>query len=371
MNLSELIAKFHQDIREPSSNTRFNSTEVTSWLNEGYKKLLLHFDLQDTEREVLRTNVYTNCSDAGTSTGTTLYVDSVAGMTVGQCLYVWGDTTMERVYIASISSLTVTLVSPGLVNSYTDGDYVASNQVWLPVNYSNIIAVTFEESTTTEHSVYPLKPQTQQHQIFKEGTTLQAYGQPTHYWIGELDRTSELSLTASGGTNTTTIVQPTLAGTVNDYYNDWYVENQTHTGHSRVTDYVASTKTLTISPAITSQTTSDVFNIIRMLRPLNLNVVPDAQYNFWIKYNAMNSDLVNNWDTPIFDELHHEVLVKYAIYKANLRSYNPQDAEIRFADFKDFVKDMEKRIWYPTDGSLSWRTANDIIENKTNSFFGR
>jgi len=371
MNLSELIAKFYQDIREPSANSRYTSTEVTSWINEGYKKLLLMFDLRDTEREVLRTNAYTLCSDAGTSTGTTLYVDSVAGMTVGQCLYVWGSTTMERVYIASVSSLTITLESPGLTNEYTDGDYVASNQVWLPVNYSSIIAVTFEETTGTDHAVNPLKPLFQPHQIMKEGTTLQAYGQPTHYWIGELSQTSETSLTTSGGTNTTTVVCPTLAGTVDDYYNDWMLVNQTRTGYSRISAYVASTTTITISDAITSQVATDTFDVIRQLRPLNLDVVPDAQYNYWIKYNAMNSDLSNNWDMPIFDALHHEVLVKYAIYKATLRGRDSMAMKDKYEDYQDFLRDMKRHIWYPTDGSLSWRTARDIAKNKPKFFFGR
>lgn len=64
---------------------------------------------------------------------------------------------------------------------------------------------------------------------------------------------------ADAGTNTTTIVDAALTSTVDSYYIGAKVYNSTRSLWSVVTDYVASTKTLTISPAIASQTNGDVY----------------------------------------------------------------------------------------------------------------
>lgn len=80
-------------------------------------------------------------------------------------------------------------------------------------------------------------------------------------WIELTER--ETSLTADAGTNTTTIVDAGLSSTTDDYYNGWIVYNSTRTTAAIVTDYVGSTKTLSLSWAIASQTTGDSYFICR------------------------------------------------------------------------------------------------------------
>lgn len=67
-------------------------------------------------------------------------------------------------------------------------------------------------------------------------------------------------LQASGNGSTTTIVDTDLSGYSNDYFNGWYVRI-TEAGDDqykvrRITDFVASTGTLTFAPAVTNSTTS-------------------------------------------------------------------------------------------------------------------
>lgn len=73
----------------------------------------------------------------------------------------------------------------------------------------------------------------------------------------------ESSLTADAGTNTTTIVDAALSSSTDDYYNGWIVYNTTRSRAAIITDYVGSTKTLTLSWAITAQTTGDSYFICR------------------------------------------------------------------------------------------------------------
>lgn len=73
------------------------------------------------------------------------------------------------------------------------------------------------------------------------------------------------TLTADAGTNTTTIVDAALSSAVNNYYVGATVYNSTRTSVSVVTAYVGATKTMTISPAITSQTSGDTYYILDIL----------------------------------------------------------------------------------------------------------
>lgn len=70
------------------------------------------------------------------------------------------------------------------------------------------------------------------------------------------------TLTAEGGSSTTSVVCSSLASSTDDYYNGWILVNTTRGDTSEVTDYVGSTKTLTVSPAITSQAQNDTFYVI-------------------------------------------------------------------------------------------------------------
>lgn len=80
-------------------------------------------------------------------------------------------------------------------------------------------------------------------------------------WIELTER--ETSLTADAGTNTTTIVDAGLSSTTTDYYKGWFLFNSTRSKGAIVTAYNGSTKTLTLSWAIGSQTTGDSYFLSR------------------------------------------------------------------------------------------------------------
>ncbi len=61
--------------------------------------------------------------------------------------------------------------------------------------------------------------------------------------------TQAVGRTAGAGTTTTSIVDPTLGSTVNDFYKDWTIRAP-NGAKARVNAYVASTKTLTLSVAL-------------------------------------------------------------------------------------------------------------------------
>lgn len=84
-------------------------------------------------------------------------------------------------------------------------------------------------------------------------------------WVDSwLDLTeAERDMTADATTSTTAIVDAALASSVDDYYNGWIVHNATRTASAIVTDYVGSTKTLTLSWAIASQAAGDTYHLMR------------------------------------------------------------------------------------------------------------
>lgn len=69
------------------------------------------------------------------------------------------------------------------------------------------------------------------------------------------------TMAMDSGSNTTTIVDAALRDFIDDELNGWIVHNLTRSATSVVTDSVGATKTLTISPAIASQTNGDNYYI--------------------------------------------------------------------------------------------------------------
>lgn len=371
MNFLELQTAFYDRFSESITNSRFNTTKVKSWLNEGYRIILSEIKKNDNDKCVSRTNVYTLCSDAGTSTGTTLYVDSNAGMQKAQYLIVSdGADKFERVQIASISGNTITLTSPGLVNSYTDGDYVASNQLWLPGNYNQIYSIICEELTTTQHSGTMFAKSTQiQTEVVNPIITSMA--KPTSYYIDGCDLFYG-TITAGAGTTTTAFASTGLSAHEADYYLDWIFINQTRNAWARVTSSaVTPTKLINLDTTITGQTSGDTGALRRQLYSVFLDTMPDKQYNFIIKYNASSSNMVNSYDIPILEERHHQTIVDYALYRASQAARDTEYAQINKASYEEGLRRIKNQYWYPTDGSLCMRTAQDVYDGIQTSIYGR
>lgn len=373
MNLSELVTEFYNQWLETASNSRFTSTQVKSWINEGYKKVLDMFKWQTSAKEFRATNVYTLCSDAGDSTGTALYVDSSSGMTAGMFLWVYDTTNYERVQIESISSNTITLVSPGLVGTYTDGDYVAGAQIYLPWDCYKVETIMIEENTTSDHQAQILNPMEKvSYRIAYP--LLKSSGMPTAYTLMNKDFTEETGLTADANTSTTTVIDSALTGAEDDYYVGWKLINTTRNASSRISDYASSTKTITLYDTITSQAEGDSYKVTRAMLPIQFDTIPDAQYTYWIQYFGRYG-LVNDYDEPVFDERFHDVLINWALYrasKADRYSTQPERISMFLDSFKSSLQALKDNEWYPTDGSISFRNVNDIYNSPTvETIYGR
>lgn len=370
MNFSELQTAFYDRFSENATSSRFNATKVKSWLNEGYRILLSEIKKNDTDKVIRRTNVYTLCSDAGSSTGTTLYVDSVSGMQKGQYLVVSDETHFETVQIASISALTVTLVSPGLVNTYTDGDYVASNQIWLPGNFLSLHSIIVEDITSTDHSANVLN---QSSQIQMETNTgyINSKAMPTNFYISGCDY-SYGNVTAGAGTTTTVFASTGLSAHEADYYVDWIFTNQIRSAWARVTaSAITPAKTLTLDTTIASQTSGDSCSLRRQLYSVFFNTMPDKQYAYRISYNASSPNMVNAYDIPILEERHHQVIVDYALMKAAQAARRLEEVPMFKQDYFEGLARIKQQYYCPTDGSISIRTAQDVYDEITRSRYGR
>lgn len=369
MNFQELQTTFYDMFSESSTNARFNTTKVKYWLNEGYRIILSEIKKNDNDKQVIRKNVYTLCSDAGTSTGTTLYVDSVSGMQKAQYLIVSDGTTFERVQISSISGTTVTLISPGLVGSYTDGDFVSSNQVWLPGNFNEIYSVICEELTTTVHAGQVLNQTTQiRNEIINP--IINSKAMPTSYYIDGADLFYG-TITAESGTNITAFASSGLSAHEDNYYTDWLFINQTRNAWARVTSSTISPKLINLDTTITGQTTGDVGALRRQLYSLFFDTMPDKQYNFIISYNASSSNMVNAYDVPILEERHHQVIVDYALWRASISARDYESANMHYASYNQGLKRIKDQYYYPSNGTLSFRNYLDVYEDAPITRYGR
>lgn len=369
MNFQELQTEFYSRFSESSTNSRFNTTRAKAWLNEGYRIILSEIKKNDNDKCVIRKNVYTLCSDAGTSTGTTLYVDSVSGMQKAQYLIVSDGTNYERVQIASFSGNTITLVPPGLVNSYTDGDYVSSNQIWLPGNYNAIYTITCEELSTTAHTGVILN-QTSQTQMEIANPIIQSRAMPTSYCIDGCDLFYE-TITAGAGTNITAFASTGLSAHEDNYYTDWIFINQTRNAWARVTSSVVFPTKLVNLDTTTGQTSGDVGTLRRQLYSVFLDTMPDKQYNFIIRYNASSSNMVNSYDMPILEERHHQVIVDYALWRASLAARDMELAQFNKQCYEEGLRRIKTQYYCPTDGSISIRLAEDVMDGVPTTPFGR
>lgn len=104
------------------------------------------------------------------------------------------------------------------------------------------------------------------------------------------ERVKEGTYTADAGTNTTSIVDTELDSTTNDNYNGYRLTNITRGKQAWVTDYVGSTQTLSLSPAIVGQTTADEYYIENLTNRARLP--RDFISEFYIHWGENNSPLI-------------------------------------------------------------------------------
>lgn len=151
MNRSDMRTLFYGKIQETSSNSMFSSTLVNLYLQEAWYKIYTWkntvWDWLVTETNI--TMPYTTVSSS--STGTTLNVTSNSNFVAGQYIHVKEGNVVERVRIQTVATGVLTLVSPGLVNTYTTAATVHCNYIAVPTGLMNFLTLT--NIKTTEDDV--------------------------------------------------------------------------------------------------------------------------------------------------------------------------------------------------------------------------
>lgn len=323
MRFSQMVSLFYAKFRESSGNSTFSEEKVKGWINEGYR-FITNYTLWDfLLKESMSVNVFTACSDVGTSTGTTLYVDSCDYMQAGMNLWVTDGNSYEQVEITGFNASlnVVSLKSPGLINEYSDGDTVTSADVLIPADCRKLLDVkllTLQDSPMLGTALkacdlrdldilYPYRA---------------AVSKPEYYARGGVILSSEAAASnyeAETSTNSFLIVCSSLSGSNNTYYDGWKVINTTRNCVSFVTSYDSAGKVLNISPVIYGQDSGDNFYLVRDLERLILFPVPDGQYRVIFRYYRSCSDLALDSDIPLLGaggENYHDLPVDYALAEA-------------------------------------------------------
>jgi len=366
MNLAEIRASVLTKLREESAGA-FTSTELNGWINDGIESIWNHHRWSFRKKYESTNGVYTLCSDAGTSTATTLYVDSVSAMQKGMYLYVSDDSNYEVVRISSINSSTnvVTLVSPGLTASYDDGDYVASSNIYLPFDCSKLVDIRVLDIETTSQSGKPLIPVNEKN-FWIVVNYIKSRGRTTHYFYGEIDDTDEgkdTNFAADAGTDTTTVIEADLDGHEDDYYKGWKLRNtnSTHLGTARVKSYTYSGKILNLESVITGQTDADTFFLTRSLRQIFLYPIPDKAYRYVFEYKRRCPTLVNDYDELDFCEYQDELekaLVLFTVSEAMLADHQMDSGQAYFQKYQLKLNKTKLDEMMPADGLISMRPTS-------------
>jgi hypothetical protein len=105
--------------------------------------------------------------------------------------------------------------------------------------------------------------------------------------------------TAGAGTSTTSMICSSLTATQDDYYKGWVLVNVTLGKSANVTGYTASTTTLTIDEAITSQAVNNTFYLVRSVELLAVYRRFTAKYRVKLLYYKNHPTLYNDYDMPV------------------------------------------------------------------------
>lgn len=329
MIFSQMVTLFYDKIRESSTNSAFTEAKVKKWINEGYRHFLNYRLWGFLFKEESTTNIFTHCSDGGTSNGTTLYVDSTDGMQAGMKIYVTDGVNFERVEISSVNAPagTVTLSSPGLIGSYKDGDTVSGSQVFLPADCRKLLEIRRDAVSASVQEGQALK-YCDPREFDITVSYIKSMAPPTHYMGGGIDVTSDgyiTNHTAGTGTGTSEIVFSSTTGKSDDYYKGWRVVNTTRKESARVTAFDSATEKLTISTPIANQVPTDNFYLIRDLGRIFLYPLPDQAYTITFHYYRNVNDMVNDGDIPLLGPVEEnavELIVDYALAEAGLSDRN-------------------------------------------------
>ena len=188
----------------------------------------------------------------------------------------------------------------------------------------------------------------------------------TEGWVELTENEEELTMDA--GSNTTTIVDSALSSSTNDYYNGWYLFNWTRFKGAIITDYVGASKTITVLPAIASQTTGDSYSIWRFPMVVNFEG-GTAAYTMDTGSSTTQAIDIDSPNTEFY-ELNQDFDDAYVNW--TLFNTTRSDTEKTITAYEAFYANNRQRLQHAaitnqTDGDSYWlykKTRTLSVENK-------
>ncbi|MCL5036893.1 MAG: hypothetical protein M1269_07250 [Chloroflexi bacterium] len=303
MNLSEIRTKIYTMLQESGSNSIFSNTTIDDFINSRYFRICRarpwNFLLGEKNIPVVVTTV------SSESTGTTLHVDSVSGMSAGRKLIVTDGNNFEQVTISEISGETVTLEGTGLSGTYNEGDKAALDNYFMPQDCWKIISAK-DPSSGSRPGVISAE------QAEAKGIGRNSLGNISKIITGGINTTKEplSGLYAMGaGSDGETVVCGSLSGNTYDYYAGWMLMNTERNNSTRIISYTSSSKTLKIEKNISTQTEGDSFYITPRFQEFYFDAIPDPGTVVQLAYRMIPAALNNDEDVPVLPEAYHILLV--------------------------------------------------------------
>lgn len=291
--LEELRAKVLVKVQEEAS-TVFANSDIDDAINDASQEIADYHEWERVRKvKTLISNYYTTVSSS--SSGSTVHATSVAGLRVGNEIWLTdGSSTYEKVTVTAISGTDIT-VSPSLVNTFASGAYIVGAHLYLPYDCENIKQLKVIDIQTTGQDAEVTLNENQY--LFDEVYPyIKSMGRPTHHSPVELDETAE-SLTIDAGTTTTLVRDSALIGHEANYYVGYLWSNIARKRTARVTaSIITPNKDLTVSPAITGQVAGDTGILTVSKERVRLYPIPDKVYTFDLTYIKEAQQLTNDYD---------------------------------------------------------------------------
>lgn len=319
-----------------------NVNSTIEWLgpkiNDAYIDLCNTFRLDSSRRTsyLQITAPYTTGTVAVAAQGTAVtgtLTAFVAGM-VGQKIVLNGQV-YEIYSVTDATHLTLSRPYEGTTAITADATYVHYDTYTLPwgCDYTRILTATnpgneqnLRRLTKEKFDIYFPNPTSTGDPVFLI---------PAGYWEDRYPKTEGGTVILAATSSATSAVLPAGAVAVDDHYNDWFLVNTTRNLMSRVTDYVGSTLTATVSPAITGQAATDVVYLKKRIPYVKLYPMPDAAQGILLTYFIEPDKMVNAYDVPwaIPDRYHRAIYLRAASHSMLIRD----DARKREVD-RDYDK---------------------------------
>lgn len=178
MTRTTLKALFFLLLRQKSTNTEISDGNLNTLLDAAYQKAM-----EDIQPEGLNTEtVYTipRTTFSSRTNATTVVVASATNFAANTDIVIYEGSRYDTLRIQSITSNTLTLVSPGLIyTGFTTAAVVVPVSV-IVSDWRDIIGLGWEYNTTTKRERYPMFP-ARHHDFVEHGSLQKSTGTPSRY----------------------------------------------------------------------------------------------------------------------------------------------------------------------------------------------